>query len=218
MLSFVADKDRDKTMSEGLKDTYNKIARDWHTDHQKDSWWIDGTNKFVDLLKKGGVVLDVGCAGGYKSRFFLGKGFEVVGIDFSQKLIEIANQEIPQADFRVLDMRKVGTMSEEFDGIFASATLLHIPKNEIPYVLKGFVNRLAKGGCLYVAVKENRSGSPDEEIKQEDDYGYKYERFFSYFSADELHNYLKDAGLEIVYESKTLAAKTYWLEIVGRKS
>jgi 2-polyprenyl-3-methyl-5-hydroxy-6-metoxy-1,4-benzoquinol methylase len=47
-----------------LKDTYNKIAIDWHRDHLPDDWWIDGMGKFAGMLPAGATVLDAGCAGG----------------------------------------------------------------------------------------------------------------------------------------------------------
>ena len=46
-----------------LKETYNKIAEDWHADHSSDDWWQEGTDKFIWNLKNGASVLDVGCGG-----------------------------------------------------------------------------------------------------------------------------------------------------------
>ena len=87
-----------------LKDTYNKIAKDWHKDHQKDEWWVVGTDKFVSLLAENDLVLDVGCGAGTKSKYLIGKGLEVVGIDFSKEMIKIAKKEVPAGRFMVLDL------------------------------------------------------------------------------------------------------------------
>ena len=87
-----------------LKETYDKIAEDWHSDHKKDDWWIEGTDKFISYLSKGDLVLDVGCAGGIKSKYLMQKGLNVVGIDFSEKMIEIAKREFPNGEFLVKDL------------------------------------------------------------------------------------------------------------------
>lgn len=82
-----------------LKDTYNKIAEHWHQDHQSDDWWQKGTNKFISYLKDGASVLDVGCGGGTKSKYITSKWLNVLGIDFSENMINIASRDVPDAIF-----------------------------------------------------------------------------------------------------------------------
>ncbi|MBI2050740.1 MAG: class I SAM-dependent methyltransferase [Parcubacteria group bacterium] len=200
-----------------LKDTYNRIAEDWYKDHKSDSWWVEGTDAFVSFLPKGGSVLDVGCGAGVKSKYLSEKGLCVLGIDFSDKLIEIAKRDVPGVEFLVIDMKDAGTLEREFDGIFSQASLLHIPKKEVIAVLKGLASRLKKGGHLYIAVKEKWEGQDEEQVVVEEGYGYQYERFFSYFTKEELRGYLKELGMEAVFESATPMHKTTWLQIIGRK-
>ena len=200
-----------------LRETYNKIAAEWHKDHQGDDWWVAGTDTFISNLKPASLVLDVGCGGGTKSAYLLGKGLNVVGIDFAENLIEIAKREAPTAEFHAMDMHDVRELPQNFDGIFAQASLLHIPKNEVLDVLRGLVERLSSGGYLYVAVKGKRADGPDEEVKQEDDYGYPYERFFSYYSLDELAAHFKTLGLEVVYTDVHKTGKSDWIQIIGKK-
>ena len=54
-----------------LRATYERIAEDWHGDHRDDDWWIGGADAFTPLIKPGGLVLDVGCGGGRKSRYLI---------------------------------------------------------------------------------------------------------------------------------------------------
>ena len=204
-----------------LKNTYNKIAEDWHEDHQDDTWWQEGTDEFVKQIGSGARVLDVGCAGGVKSKYLISKGMNVLGIDFAEKLIDIAKKEVPEGEFRVLDIHDIDTLEEKFDGIFIQAVLLHIPKKEAPEIIKKAVTKLNPNGHLYIAVKEKIEGGMDEEIKKDNDYGYEYERFFSYFTIEELREYLKDAGLKVIYEdinppSRT-ARKSNWVQIIAKK-
>jgi SAM-dependent methyltransferase len=200
-----------------LKDTYNRIAEEWHKDHTSDDWWVEGTDRFVSLLKPGSFVLDVGCGSGVKSAYLTGKGLRVLGIDFSDKLIDIAKRETPGAEFRVMDMHDASALAEEFDGIFAQATFLHIPKKELAGVIEGLVQKLVSGGMFYAAVKGLRDGGPEEEVKEENEYGYPYQRFFSYYSMDELTHHFETAGLEVLYTDSKKTGRSDWLQIIGKK-
>ena len=172
-----------------LKATYNLLAEDWYRDHQDDAWWIEGTNKFISYFKPGSLILDAGCGAGVKSKYLISKGLRVVGIDFSENLIKIAKREVISGEFMLLDMREADKLDQEFDGIFAQASFLHIPKNEIEKVMRGLCIKLKSGGYFYIAVKEKKPKGPEEEIKKENGYGHEYERFFSYFTLEEFGRY-----------------------------
>lgn len=200
-----------------IRETYNRIAEDWHKDHTSDTWWIEETDRYLSFLPEGGSVLDVGCGSGVKSAYMLQRGFNVTGIDISENLIAIAKRESPQGDFRILSMTELDSMEKAFDGVFAQASLLHIPKNQAADVVKQMARRVRPGGYLYIAVKGLREGNPDEEIKKEDDYGYEYERFFSYYRPEELAKYIEGAGLSVVSNTAATSGNTVWLQIMGHK-
>lgn len=200
-----------------LKSTYNKIAKDWMKDHHGDTWWIEGTDKYLSFLTPSAYILDVGCGAGEKSKYLVKKGFNVTGIDFSDEMIKLAKEQVPAGKFFVKDIKQALEFENLFDGVFAQAVLLHIPKNEVVGVLKNIAEPLKSDGYFYVAVKEIRLGNKDEEIVKENDYGYEYERFFSYFSLDELKDYIKQVGLQVVYENITSSGKTNWIQIVAKK-
>ena len=199
-----------------LKATYNKIAEDWFKDHHDDTWWQEGTEKFLAELPKGASILDVGCGAGVKSRYLIDKGFNVTGIDFSEKMIEIARRESPGIPFEVVDVYEIEKYPKTFDGVFAQAVLLHVPKNRIREVLEKLKDKINPNGLLYIAVKGMRDDGVEEAIKREDDYGYEYERFFSFFNIPELENYLKELDMEIVWKTNTISGRADWLQIVGR--
>lgn len=200
-----------------LKSTYNKIAEDWHRDHQQDTWWIESTNKFISLLKPGDSVLDVGCGGGTKTKYLIGEGLRVTGIDFAENMIAIAKREVPTGTFFTMDVKEIPRLGKIYDGVFAQATLLHVPKREVEDVLWILRDALVGGGYLYVAVKELRPGQKEEEIRVENDYGYPYERFFSYFALSEVEKYLRDGGLEICYRNITPSGESRWIQVIAKK-
>ncbi|MEK7209225.1 MAG: class I SAM-dependent methyltransferase [Patescibacteria group bacterium] len=200
-----------------LKSTYNRIARDWTKDHHRDIWWVKGTEKYSSFFEPKASILDVGCGAGEKSKYLVKKGFAVTGIDFSDEMIKLAKEQIPAGSFFVKDIKKPLEFENLFDGVFAQAVLLHIPKNEIVGVLKNIVAPLKSGGYFYAAVKELRPGNKDEEVVKRNDYGYEYEIFFSYFSLDELKDYFKKVGLRIIYKNITSFGKTNWIQIIAKK-
>jgi 2-polyprenyl-3-methyl-5-hydroxy-6-metoxy-1,4-benzoquinol methylase len=200
-----------------LKNTYNKIARDWNGDHIIDTWWINGTDKFLSLLSRKALVLDVGCAGGFKTNYIKEKGYNVDGIDFSEEMIKDAKDRFKGINFEVRNLYDLEKINKTYDGIFSQAVLLHIPKKDILEVLEKIKLKLNKGGFAYIAVKEKINNGVDEEIKMENDYGYEYERFFSYYTMEELRGYFKKLDMEIVYEKIESFGRTNWINIIGKK-
>lgn len=147
-----------------LKKTYNLIAEDWFKDHHEDTWWIGGTDKFVSLLPTGASVLDVGCGAGVKSQYLFNKGLNVTGVDFSEKMIEIAKREVLSVQFQVMDIKNMIGLEETFDGVLAQAVLLHIPKAEVAAVIDELKSRLKEGGYLYLA--QSKKGAQRDQKKK----------------------------------------------------
>lgn len=202
-----------------LKTTYNKIAHDFMVDHQNDTWWIEGTDKFLSYLSPGASILDVGCGPGHQAKYLIERGFKVTGIDLSENMIKLAQKACPTGHFLVKNIKNSLGFDLPFDGVYAKASLLHIPKNEIANVLINITEPLASGGYLYVEVKEKRPEESSEMMVKENDYGYEYKRFFSFFTLDEVKKYVEQIGLCVEHESstKSLSGKTTWLQVVAKK-
>ncbi len=107
--------------------------------------------RFISYIKPGGVILDLGCGSGRDSKAFLERGFRVTAVDGSPELCLYAEKVIGQpvicATFQEYEP------SETFDGIWACASLLHLPYVEIAPVLKKLANHLSLDGCLYLSFK-----------------------------------------------------------------
>lgn len=203
-----------------LKSTYNKIAEDWFNDHKNDVlWWTEGADIFSSLLKNKGLVLDVGCGAGTKAEYLANKGFNVVGVDFSEKMIELAKEVSPKGKFLVMDVGNLDDLDYIFDGIFAQAILLHFPKKEVKSLLERWISKLKKGGYLYITTKERTPGQEEEMIIEEKDYGYTYKRFFSFFTLEEIKSYLTELNMEICWEKKIPSGSNWgqWIQIISKK-
>ena len=161
--------------------------------------------------------MDVGCASGLKSKYLAKKGFVVTGIDFSDKMIEFAQQRMPTGQFFVRDINEPLDFKNKFDGIFAQAVLFHISKNNVKKVIHNLIGFLNPNGYFYIAVKKLRDGAREEQVVKENDYGYEYERFFSFYTPEELKRYLEDFKLNVVYSDVTSIESTEWIQIIAQK-
>lgn len=153
-----------------------------------------GFKEFVELLSPGSLILDVGCAGGRDSKRFIQRGFRVIGIDLVDEFLEYAKKDVPEADFYKMDLLELDFPQNCFDAIWACAVLLHIKKKDIPRALEEFRKVLKPGGKLYICVKEGKGA----EYKAEKLSG-RQKRMFTYFTENELKNFLKKAGLKTIY-------------------
>jgi len=107
---------------------------------------------FLELLPDGGSILDAGCGSGRDTRAFLDLGYRVTAIDASVKMVEatkrLTRQPVRQLTLQALDY------SAEFDGIWACASLLHVPLAELDDVLTKFGTALCPEGVCYLSFKE----------------------------------------------------------------
>lgn len=108
-------------------------------------------DRFVAAVRPGGVILDAGCGSGRDARAFLDAGFQVAAFDASPELAALASTHIgiPVAVQRFEDFAMPGP----FDGIWACASLLHVPANGLSGTLGKLVSVLVPGGVLYVSFK-----------------------------------------------------------------
>jgi len=126
-------------------------------------------------------ILDAGCGPGRNAAAFLSYGYRVTAVDASPAMVQLAERS--GIDARVMTFQQM-TFNEEFDGIWASASVLHVPHAEIREVLSRFARALKPQGILYVSLKEGQS----ERITEDG-------RFFSYFTLDEFADSLTSSGL-----------------------
>jgi SAM-dependent methyltransferase len=106
---------------------------------------------FLDLLPPGGHILDAGCGSGRDARVFWERGYRVTAIDGSPELAWLASQVIGQP-VEVLRFEELA-FEDTFDGIWACASLLHVPRTEVDQVVERFVRALRASGAWYLSFK-----------------------------------------------------------------
>lgn len=83
----------------------------------------------IENLENRSKILDVGTAIGDYPKYLTekcNKDFEVIGIDSSKNMINVAKTKAPKAKFKVMDMRKLDFPEKSFDAIICMATLIHV--------------------------------------------------------------------------------------------
>jgi len=107
--------------------------------------------RFLPHLPVGGRILDAGCGSGRDARAFRDRGYAVTAFDASAELATLAAVHLGQP-VQVLRFQDL-EWTQAFDGIWACASLLHVPGAELPEVLRRLVRALRPGGILYASFK-----------------------------------------------------------------
>lgn len=106
---------------------------------------------FEKHLTPDSIILDLGCGSGRDSKYFVEKGYRVVAIDPSAAMCEQTRElaHIPVYQMKAEQMN----FSNEFDAVWACASLLHVPLEEQKNVLQKITEALKPGGVLYASWK-----------------------------------------------------------------
>ena len=100
-------------------------------------------------------ILDAGCGSGRDAKVFLDAGYQVTALDASKKICEEARKLLKQ-EVLCMEFGKL-LFQQEFDGIWACASLLHVSYTEIDEVLKQFWTALKDEGILYASFKYGKN-------------------------------------------------------------
>ncbi len=155
-------------------------------------------------------ILDFGCGPGRDLAAFRALGHEPVGLEGSSPLAAMARQhggcEVWEQDFLALELP-----AGYFDGVFANASLFHVPSRELPRVLRELHAALKPEGVLFAS---NPRGNNEE--------GWNRGRYGAYHDLESWRGYLQGAGfseLEHYYRPPGLPRdQQLWLASVWRKN
>lgn len=182
----------------GFQDTigwYNKNAKKYAQVSESQSN-PEQVIEFAALLPKHAKVLDAGCGAGRDTNLLSKKGVNAIGLDISEGLIAVARQQYPNLTFIEGDLRGLPFNNQEFDGVWAHASLLHLETGEdVSKSLSEFARVLKPKGILHVLVKAQTG---DEKTAVVSDKLSEHDRFFQYFTRDEVEQLLQEHNFSIV--------------------
>ncbi len=107
--------------------------------------------KFLNLLPNKAHILDAGCGVGRDSKFFLKLGHDITAFDASIEMVKFSTKELGKQtlQLRFQDLN----FKEMFDGVWANASLLHVPYQETKDIYTRIYNALKPGGIFYGSYK-----------------------------------------------------------------
>jgi SAM-dependent methyltransferase len=155
------------------------------------------------------TILDFGCGPGRDLKTFADLGHHPIGLDGAERFANMARAhsgcEVWHQSFLELDLP-----SEHFDGVFANASLFHVPGQELPRVLMQLQATLKPGGVLF---SSNPRGQGQE--------GWNSGRYGTYHDLPAWREYMTAAGLAELthyYRPEGLPREQQpWLASVWRK-
>ena len=141
-------------------------------------------DKFLEKLNPDAYILDFGCGAGRDTKYFLSRGYQIDSIDGSEQLCRIASKytgiKVRQMLFQELDEK------EKYDGIWACASILHLPKKQLREVLENMYAALKSEGWIYTSFKYGEFE------------GERNGRYFTDFTTDTFKDFIHDMhGLKI---------------------
>ena len=187
---------------------YNQRSEQF-TSTTVDLEFSDIQDRFLKYLPEGSLILDYGCGAGRDSRYFIQKGYSVEAIDGSAEMVRIASKTagIPVKQMLFGDLEE----TEKYDGIWACASILHVPFAQMADIYNRMYRALKENGILYVSYKYG------------DFEGLRNSRYFTDFTEEKFADFLKTVPALTVLEqwvsgdARPGRSEEKWLNAVLRK-
>ena len=173
-------------------DTYNKSATDY--ENETKDFWDRFPSTIIDHFEKSckkGKVLDIGSGPGRDALLLKERGFDVVCLDASDKMVELCKQKDLEAV--VGDYMHIPFSEASFDGVWAYTSLLHIAKKDLDKALIEIKRVLKPGGIFGLGMIEG-----EQELYRHSS-GIHLPRYFAFYTEKELEEILRKHGFKMVY-------------------
>lgn len=207
--------DDDATLAETVA-TYDRHAEQYRDRHADRSVIAEQVDRFCTAVEsettEGGEhcprVLDVGCGPGWETETFARQGFDAAGLDLSRAFLVRARD---RAGGRFLrgDMRELPVASDAVDGVWAMASLLHLPRSAADDALAEFARVARSGATLFLAVKRGEGTTEGD--------GYEGDRrTFTLYREGPLCERVEHAGFAVV-DSGVETGGDGWVRVLARR-
>ena len=171
-----------------VADYYNKTATGWSDEWFKEKKQSMILEKFYSCFAAGGTkhprLLDLGSGAGYDAKIISRMGARVVGVDLSEKLVNIAKNEVSHCKFFLGDITEPMDKLGKFDGVYCLATIMHVNISKMKKTLKNIADVLREGGLLLISSFDGVGKNYERSYTKID--GDEYDKVFNIYNASEL--------------------------------
>lgn len=183
-----------KSALERLCSSYDKIAGEYGRRSFEELVHKPADCHILDIFSQRaqGIVCDLGCGPGQVARYLADRGREVVGVDVSAGMVAEARRLNPDVSFLLADMRQLPVEDEVWGGIVAFYSLIHVPRNGVPNLLKELWRVLQPGGQLLVSFHLGNTMH-----RARDWWGIPVDMDYTSFESEEMQSYVRQAGFTV---------------------
>jgi len=184
------------------RQAYNLAAQKYHdlfhnemNEKEYDRKLLDS---FAARFDRDSLICDAGCGpSAHIGRYLFEKEIKVVGVDISEKCIELAQLYNPEMNFELADIGDMPFDESTFDGLISYYSIINTPKIYVKRLFTEFHRVLKPNGYLLVAVKVGTAEDYIDELL-----GIKIKIYNTLFTKDEILSYFKQAGFLIEFIDK----------------
>lgn len=187
-------------------ETYDMFSKSWSSDHAD----MSHSTSILESFKKhlpDGSILEVGAGGSSDCRLLSDAGYDYFGTDAAAGMVTMAKERYPDITFKQYNIYDVEDIGRQFDGFWANAILLHIPKQRIDDALQALNHVIRKGGVGFISIKDG-AGEQFEDRMQT---GRHEKRLFSFWRREEFEQALSRNGFKVAsYEYRPKNERSNW--------
>lgn len=207
--------------SEFAASIFDKLAKEYQDKFMDVGLYGDTFDFFCNHIDAPNAqILEIACGPGNITQYLLRKrpDFNLLGIDLAPNMVALAQTNNPQAEFKLMDCRKIGQIGQRFDGIMCGFCLPYLNKEETAQLIADSSNLLNNNGLLYLSTMEDdysksglRKGSAGDEV------------YIHFYLAEYLTPMLEENHLKVISLARkdfptTDGTKVIDLVIIAQKS
>lgn len=183
---------------ENTHNTWNMLAQRYH-DLFKDIKIYDKSYRLFceTILKTNANILELGCGPGNLTRSLLElrPDFNILATDVAPNMIEFAQKNNPGANHQLMDVRKLDSLKESYDGIVCGFCLPYLALNDCSKLIEDSAHLINKDGVFYLSFIEGNKET--SKIESSSDGKYQMEVF--YYSENFISNLLTQNEFETIH-------------------
>jgi len=181
-----------KSNNNDSSEIWNQVADLYEEKFLNLNIYDDSYDIFCDAVKTDcPKILEIGCGPGNITKYILNKipDADIFGIDYSEKMIQLAKKNVPNGVFEMMDCRDINKINKKFDAVISGFCLPYLNKNERLKFFEDIKKLLKNNGVFYLSFVE---GNPEESKYQTSSSGHKL--FFNFHLLDSVIQELTKSG------------------------